>query len=85
MAKKLSKDSLERMQECTNAQEVMDILNEEGVELTDEQLEAVVGGISLDRILPILAEFFGGALQDLLPDDFDPMQMLTKFPMGKNY
>ena len=36
----------EALKNCKNAGEVMDFLAKEGIELTDEQLEAVSGGLN---------------------------------------
>ena len=36
----------EALKNCKNANEVMDFLAKEGIELTDEQMEAVSGGLS---------------------------------------
>lgn len=40
-----TEDQKQRVQECTNAEEIMAFIREEGIELTVEQLEAVSGGL----------------------------------------
>lgn len=40
----LSEEQIARIKECKNNEEVLEVAKEEGIELTDEQLEAVSGG-----------------------------------------
>ena len=40
----LTPELMERAKACANSEELMALAKEEGVELTDEQLEAVAGG-----------------------------------------
>lgn len=40
-----TEDQKQRVQECTNAEEIMAFVRDEGIELTDEQLDAVSGGL----------------------------------------
>ncbi|MBQ9316882.1 MAG: hypothetical protein IJ203_08675 [Atopobiaceae bacterium] len=44
--KEISPDVAERAQEVQSAEQMRAFLNDEGFELTDEQLEAVVGGVN---------------------------------------
>jgi hypothetical protein len=81
----ISKDQIERMQACTNAQEVMAILSEDGFELTDDQLEAVVGGTAASWSVDELLQSFGNLLQDLFPDDFDPKEVWSNLPTGTTH
>lgn len=41
----LSEDTKQRLHEATTPEEMLAVASEEGVELTDEQLEAVSGGL----------------------------------------
>ena len=44
LLKGLSEEQIAKIKECKNTEEVLAIAKEEGIELTDEQLEAVSGG-----------------------------------------
>ena len=46
LLKGLSEEQIAKIRECKNTEEVLAIAKEEGIELTDEQLEAVSGGCS---------------------------------------
>ena len=46
LLKGLSEEQIAKIKECKNTEEVLAIAKEEGIELTDEQLEAVSGGCS---------------------------------------
>ena len=50
LLKGLSEEQIAKIRECKNTEEVLAIAKEEGIELTDEQLEAVSGGCSKDTI-----------------------------------
>ena len=41
----LSKEQIEKVKECKNQEELLALAKAEGIELTDEQLETVNGGI----------------------------------------
>ncbi len=41
---KISPELKARLLECTSPEELADLAKEEGIELTDEQLESVAGG-----------------------------------------
>jgi len=71
---------LERMKECTSAQEVMQLLAEDGFELTDEQLEAVTGGAAAEWPLEKLIESFGDVLAGLFPEGTDPKSIWGNLP-----
>ena len=45
LLKGLSEEQIARIRECKNTEEVLAIAKEEGIELTDEQLETVSGGM----------------------------------------
>lgn len=76
----LSKESLERLGACNDVREALTLLGDEGVELTDEQLEGVVGGIisyeGLDRLFGPL----GRTLSQLLPDEFETGALWNNAP-----
>lgn len=40
----LTEEQIARVKECKNPEELLSVAREEGIELTDEQLEAVNGG-----------------------------------------
>ena len=40
----LSEEQIKKVEECKNSEEILNLAKEEGMELTDEQLEAVSGG-----------------------------------------
>ena len=44
LLKGLSKEQLAKAKNCKNKNELLDLAKEEGIELTEEQLEAVSGG-----------------------------------------
>lgn len=44
LLKGLSKEQIEKIKSCTNQDEILALAKEEGVELSDEQLDAVTGG-----------------------------------------
>ena len=44
LLKGLSEEQIAKLKECKNKEEILAIIKEEGVELTDDQLEAVSGG-----------------------------------------
>ena len=71
---------LERMKECTSAQEVLSLLSEEGFELTDEQLEAIAGGAAGEWSLEKLLASFGDTLAGLFPEGFDPKVIWSNIP-----
>lgn len=45
LLKGLSKEQIAKIQACKNEEELLKLAKEEGIELTDEQLEAVSGGM----------------------------------------
>ena len=44
LLKGLTEEQIEKLKECKNQEEILKLAKEEGVELTDEQLEAISGG-----------------------------------------
>jgi hypothetical protein len=46
LLKGLTEEQIEKLKECKNQEEVLKLAKEEGIELTDDQLEAVSGGCS---------------------------------------
>ena len=44
LLKSLTKEQIAKLKECKSQEEMLKLAKEEGVELTDEQLEAVSGG-----------------------------------------
>ena len=49
LLKGLTKEQKEKLENCKNTEEMLKIAREEGIELTDEQLEAVTGGFCEDE------------------------------------
>lgn len=60
-----------QLQSCGTAQEAMDFLMSVGVELTEEQLEAVTGGLVGSWSLEQLVQSFQSTFESLFPDGFD--------------
>ena len=52
LLKGLTEAQIEKLKACKNNEEILMAAKEEGVELTDEQLEAVSGGACVDVICP---------------------------------
>lgn len=48
LLKGLTEEQIAKIKACKNTEEVLSVAKEEGVELTEEQLEAVSGGCSED-------------------------------------
>ena len=42
----LTEEQIEKVKACKNQEEILKLAKEEGIELTDEQLEAISGGCS---------------------------------------
>ena len=53
LLKGLTDEQIEKLKNCKNHAEMLQLAKEEGVELTDEQLEAVSGGACPDVICPV--------------------------------
>ena len=51
----LTDEQIKKLKECKNSEEMLALAKEEGVELTEEQLEAVSGGACVDLICPVCA------------------------------
>ena len=61
LLKGLTREQLEKVKDCKSHEELLKIAKEEGIELTDEQLEAVAGGgvcSSLTRTCPECGEWY---------------------------
>ena len=50
LLKGLTEEQIAKIKECKNQEEILKIAKEEGIELTDEQLEAVSGGNCRDGV-----------------------------------
>lgn len=46
LLKGLTKEQIEKVNACKDGEEILKLAKQEGIELTDEQLEAVNGGCS---------------------------------------
>ena len=58
--KGLSEEQIAKLKECKNQEEMLKLAKEEGVELTDEQLEAISGGCGKSN--SIKCQFCGGKM-----------------------
>ena len=54
LLKGLTEAQIEKLKACKNQEEVLALAKEEGIELTDEQLEAVSGGCSIPETKPVV-------------------------------
>ena len=52
LLKGLTEEQITKIKACKNNEEILALAKEEGVELTDEQLEAVTGGTCPDVLCP---------------------------------
>lgn len=50
LLKGLTEEQIARINKCNSTEEILAIAKEEGIELTDEQLEAVSGGGCFDNL-----------------------------------
>lgn len=46
----LTEEQLAKIRECKNTEEILKVASEEGIELNDEQLEAVSGGCATQEV-----------------------------------
>ena len=46
--KELTDEQMEKARECTNSDELVELAKSEGIELSDEQLDAISGGAWYD-------------------------------------
>ena len=51
---KLSPEIQEKIKTCTSADELMTLAREEGVELSDAELDAIVGGVDWTDLCTVL-------------------------------
>ena len=56
LLKGLSEEQIAKVKACQNSEDLLVLAKEEGVELTDEQLEAVSGGCTTPVEKPIICE-----------------------------
>jgi hypothetical protein len=73
---------LAKLQECKSPEDLMAFLAEEGVELSDEQLEAVAGGKLTGMSLEEIMAMFGEALESLFPENYDPALLWGNLPLA---
>ena len=52
LLKGLTEEQIKKIKECKNTEEVLALAKEEGIELTDEQLEAISGGACTHSVTP---------------------------------
>lgn len=77
----LTNEQVERLKSCKSGQDFMNFLADEGVELNDEQLECVTGGLAGLPIEDFLASF-GNLFRSIFPQDFDPANIWNGLPLG---
>ena len=53
LLKGLTKEQIEKARACKSSEELLKLARQEGIELTDEQLEAISGGACLEPRRPI--------------------------------
>ena len=51
---KLTSELIEKVKACTTKEELVDLFESEGIELDDEQLAAVAGGMSQENLMDLL-------------------------------
>ena len=51
LLKGLSEEQIKKVKECKSSEEILDLAKAEGVQLSDEQLEAVSGGACIKCII----------------------------------
>jgi hypothetical protein len=73
-------NKLERLKECATPQEALSVLLEDGAELSEEQLEAVVGGVSSDVSIEKLIDLFSDAFSSLFSEEFDAKDLISSLP-----
>lgn len=78
----LANDRKDDLLACKTPQELMALLQEEGVQLSDEQLEAVAGGVGGDWSIERLVELFADTLAGILPEGYDPKSIWGNLPTG---
>ena len=60
LLKGLSEEQIAKIRECKNTEEMLAMAKEEGIELTDEQLEAVNGGCGTKTYTGLICPKCGG-------------------------
>ena len=81
----LSNDQLNELTNCQNVQDLMGYLADQGVELTDEQMEAVSGGVAEGLSLEGFLASFGQLFASIFPADFDPATLWGDLPTGGSH
>ncbi|MBE6480245.1 MAG: hypothetical protein IJI88_04400 [Atopobiaceae bacterium] len=67
---------------CKSPQELLALLQEEGIQLTDEQMDAVVGGLGGDWSLEGFADMLANAFAGILPEGYDIKSIWGNLPTG---
>ena len=67
LLKGLSKEQIEKVSACKNQEEILNLAKQEGIELTDEQLQAVSGGVCADHFVIVACPNCG----DMVASDDD--------------
>ena len=68
------------MRACAGAQEVLASPEMDGVELSEVQLESVLGGVATDWTLDQLISSFDEGLGKLIPEGIDPRLVWISVP-----
>ena len=59
LLKGLTKEQIEKVKSCNSQEELLALAKEEGIELNDEQLTAISGGVYVWVLQPLLAQNVG--------------------------
>ena len=73
----LSDATKARLSTCTSVEEAVDVILDAGLDLSDDQLESVVGGVSNPAALNTLVALLSDTLANLLPEGLDPSAILS--------
>jgi len=67
LLKGLSKEQIKRLEACKSQKDILELAKQEGIELTDEQLQAVSGGVCADHFVIVACPKCG----DMVASDDD--------------
>lgn len=85
MATSNQNELIDKLGTCSNPQEIMSVLADEGVELSDDQLEQIAGGRLVDWTVEQFMEVFGDLFEGLFPEGFDPATLWGNLPTGNTH
>ena len=76
---------IDKLGTCSNPQEIMNVLADEDVELSDDQLEQIAGGRLVDWTVEQFMKVFGELFEGLFPEGFDPSTLWSNLPAGNTH